>query len=245
MSNITIIWVDKNIENSENSSYKEDISKSFTNLHCFTNIEEGFNYLKDIKFSLTYFIISGSLFIDFCTLLKLRQDSLLTVPRIIIFTPYSTKMKIENNEYINESFYNKGGVTTSFSNVKQFLNEKIFDIDPSLIKYKIYPEEVDFTFKPILNKSDLIVPVFLSELLNQPDSSKYKDFDEYLMNSYGEKMCKLISQVYKINCPNSIRVKYWLRAYTLETAFYDTINTELMQGKIENYTKHKFIISWY
>ena len=238
MSNITIIWVDKNIENSENSSYKEDISKSFTNLHCFTNIEEGFNYLKDIKFSLTYFIISGSLFIDFCTLLKLRQDSLLTVPRIIIFTPYSTKMKIENNEYINESFYNKGGVTTSFSNVKQFLNEKIFDIDPSLIKHKIYPEEVDFTFKPILNKSDLIVPVFLSELLNQPDSSKYKDFDEYLMNSYGEKMCKLISQVYKINCPNSIRVKYWLRAYTLETAFYDTINTELMQGKIENYINY-------
>ena len=104
-------------------------------------------------------------------------------------------MKIENNEYINESFYNKGGVTTSFSNVKQFLNEKIFDIDPSLIKHKIYPEEVDFTFKPILNKSDLIVPVFLSELLNQPDSSKYKDFDEYLMNSYGEKMCKLIAQI--------------------------------------------------
>ena len=127
MSDITIIWVDKNINNSENKSYQEDILKSFKNLHCFTNIEEGFKYLISIKFSLTYFIISGSLFIDFCTLLKLRQDSLLTVPRIIIFTSYSTKMKIENNEYINESFYNKGGITTSFSNVKQFLNEKIFD----------------------------------------------------------------------------------------------------------------------
>ena len=235
MSDITIIWVDKNIDNSENKSYKEEILKNFKNLHCFTNIEEGFNYLKSIKFSLTYFIISGSLFLDFCSLLTFKKNSLLTVPRIIIFTSYSTKLKIENSEFINKSFYNKGGITTSFSNVKQFLNEKIFDRNPSLIKHKIYPEEVDFTFKPILNKSDLIAPVFLSELLNKPDSSKYKDFDEYLMNSYGEKMCNLISQVYKIECPNSIRVKYWLRAYTLETAFYDTINTELMQDKKENY----------
>ena len=55
------------------------------------------------------------------------------------------------------------------------------------------------------------------------------------MNSYGEQMYKLISQIYMINCPNSIRVKYWLRAFTLETAFYDTINTELMQEKKQNY----------
>ena len=136
MSDINIILVDKNINNSENKSYKEDILKSFKNLHSFRNIEEGLMYLKNIKFSLTYFIISGSLFEDFCFRFKLMQNSLLTVPRIIIFTSNSTKLKIENNENINDSFYNKGGITTSFSNVNQFLNEKIFDVNPLLIKKK-------------------------------------------------------------------------------------------------------------
>ena len=48
-------------------------------------------------------------------------------------------------------------------------------------------------------------------------------------------MFKLNSQIYMINSPNSIRVKYWLRAFTLEIPFYDTINNELMQEKKQNY----------
>lgn len=39
------------------------------------------------------------------------------------------------------------------------------------------------------------------------------------MDTFGEKMIDLISQIYKTNCLYSIRIKYWMRAYTLETNF--------------------------
>jgi hypothetical protein len=48
-------------------------------------------------------------------------------------------------------------------------------------------------------------------------------------------MQELISQVYKVKCPTLLRIKYWLRAYTLQTNFYNDMNSDLMRDKIEPY----------
>ena len=48
-------------------------------------------------------------------------------------------------------------------------------------------------------------------------------------------MKELILQIYKVNCPISLRIKYWLRAYTLETKFYKDMNSDLMKGNIKPY----------
>ena len=48
-------------------------------------------------------------------------------------------------------------------------------------------------------------------------------------------MKELISQIYNIKCPISLRIKYWLRAYTLETKFYKDMNNDLMKDKIKLY----------
>ena len=39
-------------------------------------------------------------------------------------------------------------------------------------------------------------------------------------------MNELISQIYCVDCPEAVRIKFWLRAYTLETDFYKDMNTQ-------------------
>ena len=58
------------------------------------------------------------------------------------------------------------------------------------------------------------------------------EFNDYLMNYFGEKMKSLISQLENIpEMPNEIVCKYWIRAYTLETGFYNIVKSKLMQKK--------------
>ena len=51
-------------------------------------------------------------------------------------------------------------------------------------------------------------------------------------------MNELISQIYCVECPEALRIKYWLRAYTLETKFYSDMNKDLMKGKSKLYLSY-------
>ena len=93
----------------------------------------------------------------------------------------------------------------------------------------------EFSFQIIDNKKDLIGPVYLSDLIIKPYKLEYEMFDKYLIDNYGDKMNELIAQIYKIDCPDSLRIKYWLRAYTLETKFYNDLNFDLMKGQTKLY----------
>ena len=234
-----VIWVDKKINNSENSFYRQELSKIYSNLACYDNIEDGLNKLKKTKFHLTYFITSGSYFKEFCTKLKEIENDILTIPKILIFTSEETKIKIKEKEEINDSFYHFGGLVTSFPLVLDFLNKKIYNIKPPYPEIKkIKVEETDFTFKKLKSPLDLFIPVFLSDIIKLPSKQKFNKFDEYLMDNCEDDkktMYNLIHQIYNTNCPYSLRIKYWIRAYTLETPFYDNMNAELMQEKAEKY----------
>lgn len=48
-------------------------------------------------------------------------------------------------------------------------------------------------------------------------------------------MQELFSQVYNVKYPILLRIKYWLRVYTLQTNFYNEMNSNLMRDKIEPY----------
>ena len=85
------------------------------------------------------------------------------------------------------------------------------------------------------DKNDLVGIIFLSRLFKEPNKERCKYFDKYLIDNYGDAMKELISQIYNINCPLSLRVKFWLRAYTLETKFYKDMNSDLMKDKLKPY----------
>ena len=118
------IWIDSKINNNENSKYSGILSKTYTNIHYFTNIKDAIILFQKIKFNLTYIIVSGTFFVEFISRLKNIENEISTVPKIIIFTSESIKSKLITLKEINDSFYNIGGLSVSFVEVQSFLNKK-------------------------------------------------------------------------------------------------------------------------
>jgi hypothetical protein len=94
---------------------------------------------------------------------------------------------------------------------------------------------VEFTFELLDNENDFIGALYLPRLFENPKEEECSQFDKYLLDNYGDIMKELILQVYKVKCPISLRIKYWLRAYTLETKFYKDMNSDLMKENIKYY----------
>ena len=184
-------------------------------------------------------IVSGSLFPDFIKKLQDLEHKISSVPKIIIFTSESRKSKIQAMSLINDSFYNIGGFALNFEEVKSFLKKNIMNKEIQynpLLKRKKLETGAEFSFDFLDNqKSNIIGILYLARLFNEPTDKKCKLFDEYLITNYGDKMKELILQMRDVVCPISLRIKYWLRAYTLETKFYRDMNMDLMKDKIKPY----------
>ena len=237
--NYDYIWIDSNINNKENFEYSRELIKRYPNISFFNNVEEAINLFKGKKYCITYIIVSGSLFGKFIYNLENVIYEISSVPKIIIFTSESTKPKIKNMSIINDSFYNVGGFVIKFEEVLSFLNKNSFVKELNFTR-ALRRERMgtggEFSFELLLeSKNDLVGPIYLSRLFKEPEEKHCKIFDKYLIDNYGDIMKELISQIYNVSCPISLRIKYWLRAYTLETKFYKDMNANLMKDNIKPY----------
>ena len=233
------IWIDSDINNQENSGYSEELLKTYTNIAFFRRVNDALKFFTKIKFKMISIIVSGSLFPDFIKKLQDLEHKISSVPKIIIFTSESRKSKIQSMSLINDSFYNIGGFALNFEEVKSFLKKNIMNKEIQynpLLKRKKLETGAEFSFDFLDNqKSNIIGILYLARLFNEPTDKQCKLFDEYLITNYGDKMKELILQMRDVVCPISLRIKYWLRAYTLETKFYRDMNMDLMKDKIKPY----------
>ena len=233
------IWIDSDINNQENSGYSEELLKTYTNIAFFRRVNDALKFFTKIKFKMISIIVSGSLFPEFIKKLQDLEHKISSVPKIIIFTSESRKSKIQAMSLINDSFYNIGGFALNFEEVKSFLKKNIMNKEIQynpLLKRKKLETGAEFSFDFLDNqKSNIIGILYLARLFNEPTDKQCKLFDEYLITNYGDKMKELILQMRDVVCPISLRIKYWLRAYTLETKFYRDMNMDLMKDKIKPY----------
>ena len=126
---VELVWIDKNINNKENTQYQKIFKKfEFLKLSCFDRVSKGMDYLKSLKFRQTIIITSGSLFPEFIQLFKNNINQLLICPKIIIFTSNREKFlsKYKNNPElsIQHPFFNSGSVQDTFQPVLEFLMKK-------------------------------------------------------------------------------------------------------------------------
>jgi len=133
-----ILWIDKNVNNSENMTYLKLLrenpryEKLCLEIICLEELEDAFNLIINyINFRLIFVIVSGSLYPHYYKQLKQNLKFIKCLPICIIFTsdklkeiylsPYSRNNNISNIDstqyYITEeirksisnSFYNLGG----------------------------------------------------------------------------------------------------------------------------------------
>ena len=139
-------------------------------------------FIIQIKFSKTNIIISGSLYNDFIEKSEENLADIFIIPKIIIFTS-NEEIFLENNKnYNNEnnSFYNLGGIQTSFKEIKNFLSKPL----TKPINKKDIIEEDQLTFEYIDCKEKLVLPLFYKSPIEITHTDNIEKFTDYLYNKY-------------------------------------------------------------
>ena len=158
-------------------------------------------------------------------------------PKIIIF-------RYKNNiDYNNiEKLYKYGGVTTDFSEVKNFLMKETLKIAiniPLEQESNRTNEEVQLTFEYIDKKEKLMLPLFFKTLISDMFDENLENYTNYLYKRYSEEnkeIKQLLGSIISIEeIPIEILSKYYLRLYTINSNFYKNLNKDLGVNKIENY----------
>ena len=124
------IWIDPNIDNTENIEYSEELKliSPLLKVELFKEIDPAIKYMITVEFHQTKVIISGKLYYEFVKKFKENIRDMCVAPKIIIFTMDKEKFIKKNKEFEsnNDLFYKFGGIKTEFNEIKKFLEfEKI------------------------------------------------------------------------------------------------------------------------
>ena len=252
-----VIWIDEIVDNEENTGYLKDLNSLGYNVQCFKNVDEGFDYIKDIKFESTKIIISGRLYIKFIKKFIDNMNYLYVIPKIIIFTRDKErflKRNKANEDIIDHPFFNYGGIRVIIDDVISFLKDEI-------VQYRVKKEREDenkninnnefldnrlknkddakLTFEYIDSNQKLTLPLFYKSLIDSIKINDIQQYTELLYSKYSEssgelmKLLKPIKTLYDI--PIELLSKYYARIYTIESDFYRDINKHLRENKTLDY----------
>ena len=235
-----IIWIDENIEGIEISGYIQELKAlGYFKIKTFKKVKDAINHIKEIQFEDTITIVSGNLYFQFIDKFQENLNDIYIIPKIIIFTSDEKKKFLHKNKnklnYIDDPFYNCGGIRASFDDVKKFVinplenNEKFFKKD----------DEGKLSFDYIDTKEKLALPLFYKLLIDFSPKESEK-FNEYLYENYNKKSPKintLLDSIYKMkNIPIQLLSKYYSRIYTDDKShFYSDLNKDLRNNKKEHY----------
>ena len=109
------------------------------NVKCYNNTDDGIKAIKNAEIYLPIFIItSGSIYPEFFKFFKAAVTYIKNLPVQIIFTSsVESFLKKHKDDEIGKQigkFYNLGGVTSSFSQVEDFINKVIKKLNDYKVK---------------------------------------------------------------------------------------------------------------
>ena len=231
-----VLWVDANIDNSENTEYVKELeSIGSLRLKLFKNIEEAIEQLKYLEFQETKVIISGSFYSEFIKSFKENILKMYIAPKIIVFTKNKENFVKENKDYSsNENvFYTFGGIATSFNEIKEFLKEK------KIKEIKKQYDDIQLTFERIDKKEKLVLPIFFKTLIDTISNDNMEKYTDELYETYSKERKDLKSLLGSIasmkNIPIEILSRFYSRLYTADSTFHRNINKDLGLNKKEIY----------
>ena len=234
MQRTNIIWI-----NEENEKNKDILKKlkiiCNTEIESFKNVKESIKYLKLIQFEETKIIIDGNLYEDFIDLFQNEINSINVIPKICIYTDNKEQFiedNKDNENIINDPFYNYGGIITSFDEIKNFITNELENE-----KFKI-DDEPQLTFEYIDKKEKLALPLFYKTLIEITDIDKIQKYNQMIYTKYSKnkKLEEILNHILAIpNIPIQLLSKYYVRIYSLESDFYKELNNDLRKNKKENY----------
>ena len=225
-SNTNVLWIEQGIEVNElKQKYKFKIE-------FFKTTGDAMDYIKQIYFNETKIIIDGKLYKEFIKSFNENIKVIYVAPKIIVLTDNKDNFILNNKDYLNNIFYNFGGIATSYDEIREFLADNL--------KPKVSEKEKEdqLTFEYINSFDKLLLPIFYKVLINKISKNNIEQYTSALYDiySYNNDIKSLLGSIKSIpNIPIEILSKYYIRLYTIESDFYKNINKDLGLNKTEQY----------
>ena len=265
-----IIWIDKNIDNEENThTYNEFVYSlpEFDIIKC-KSVKETFDYISknyeaDFKFKLFYVIVSGTLSEEFFNEYVKKTLEIHILCATIIYCSEEHRKKNEFKPFYLDNFLNPGKVTDSSYFVIEYIksieckyylednefcllnnkkeeNEEINDKDKNKDKIEFAAE---FTY--IKDLGEIAYPIIISKYINSTliEKEELETIQEEYVKSFPQlKHLFKPSEEKNIFIPYHILAKYYLYAYTHESNFYVKLNNELRERKFDDHRIYIYLM---
>ena len=232
-----LFWIDPNVENHENYGYQRQIRNiNAFRLEKFTNIDVCIEKLKKIEFKKTFIIVSGSFSKEFFTKMEGIVNELKVIPKIIIFTSSRRYKEIKGN-ILNLDAFDLFDINLVFDYFDPVLDElkcrNIYNFNQNCFLNNMKNNKNNnFSFEYIEESKQLILPLYLTDFFGIPNQNEIKDFNKFVLKNFSNnnEIKELIEQLFlKSKVPLQILIKYWLRAYTIQSTFYSQMNIYLRE----------------
>ena len=248
-----VIWIDKNVYNEENQRYKKKMQTELRlEVKEYNDAKLGIEAIKkEESYSPIFIITSGSIYPEFYRFFKSAVTYIKNLPVQIIFTSSAASfLNSHKNDEIGKQigkFYNLGGVTDIFSQVRDFIKKTQKKLEDFRVECRYtYEGSKDFTgiqtFTYIRNNESLTIPQFYTDILNHSDInySEVNILVNFMLTNFGnQRMCELLKGMILFNdIPEPILSKFFARAYTLESSFYGIMNQNLMKKNFDIYSTY-------
>ena len=248
-----VIWIDKSVFNEENQGYKKLMEEKYSlKVDVYNDAKAGIEAIKRAEiYSPIYIITSGSIYPEFYKFFKSAVTYIKNLPVQIIFT--SSVESFQNNHKNDEigrqigKFYNLGGITDLFSQVEEFILEthkKLKEFEAKSIYSQDFQRDFSGlqTFTYLKDNDRLILPSFFKDIIDHKriNYSEISTLINFMLTNFGNKqMSDLLKGMILYNdIPEPILSKFFARAYTLESPFYDIMNQNLMKKNYNIYSTY-------
>ena len=229
-----VIWIDPEINYGEKNAYAKKLSSLCNKkIKLCETVKESIKYIKkkECRFIEIKIIVSGKLYVKFIQSFRKNIRDIFVIPKILIFTD-SKELFLKRNksheDLINHSFYNFGGIKTSFEEFKEFI------IDKGIVTNK-NEDNILMTFEYIDNRAKLLLPLFYKTLTDTISSDKLENYTNLLYAKYSkqsDKIKNLLGQITALkDVPIELLSKYYIRVFTIDSNFYRDINKDLLMNE--------------
>lgn len=163
-------------------------------------------------------------------------NELKVIPKIIIFTSSRRYKEIKGN-ILNLDAFDLFDINLVFDYFDPVLDElkcrNIYNFNQNCFLNNMKNNKNNnFSFEYIEESKQLILPLYLTDFLGIPNQNEIKDFNKFVLKNFSNnnEIKELIEQLFlKSKVPLQILIKYWLRAYTIESTFYSQMNIYLRE----------------
>ena len=206
LNKISFLWLDEKNE-INNKKYLPKLEEKFQNkfsINFISNLKDGIEELKKIKFQHCYVILSASYFQNYIDIIREEGKDLKCIPFVFVFTSDRTKKalkegkinkgggcnKEETLNYVEDKFFNRGGIFSGINAMSDRIEELEKEININLnncdnyrIDRKNNNDDENISNKDLNQKmftfqiksaKDLVLPSLYSKVIQYEEKNKIK-----------------------------------------------------------------------